>query len=510
MFIVKLSALVLICLLSLYRCFDDIETYKERLKADLLSHKLENYMRRMKLKNSVKEMIFLEERDLKSIKSLDINEKGHKLNYEEFKVRLFALLSNQGYKPLGLNSDEEKIDGWKTYIVLLNAKNESKNEIDKLKVNLNLKSNHKLVKVCLRQDTTDNFAFVLNFDEKCKTRVDKINETFKEADYKSTTSKLSKLHSMQERILSDKIKMKLNNYNNNKNLKNAQNSNNVGSFIEKSSTTYKLETLAQKFSVEELGKIKALIKFAKNNKIIEEIYSLGGDVSIESLVKKNFNFFNNTETSTNKNKSLSDNGDRSDSGNGVSELRVLISKQAELIETMMKELKSIKEEVIKVKVLSNDTINRINKINTINRIDAIQSQSSKKGIKTSSGPSMRMKEVSKAHIKKLAKTASKLDTIQNNSNSNLVINHDKNSNNNTSDTSNKNASDLNKPFIDTNPNNNSSKTNIQQPIPISPFLSNTEIVGSMEDDDLLTDDRSIFTKTTKDIDNSMIDDFIDP
>jgi len=68
------------------------------------------------------------------------------------------------------------------------------------------------------------------------------------------------------------------------------------SFLEKSSSTsttntgteakfYSLNSIADRFSVEELDKIKSIIKFAKKNKIIDKIYSSKGDVLIDNLIK---------------------------------------------------------------------------------------------------------------------------------------------------------------------------------------------------------------------------------
>lgn len=66
-----------------------------------------------------------------------------------------------------------------------------------------------------------------------------------------------------------------------------------GSFIEKSAkvgknekTSFSLDSLAEKFSIDELKKIKSLIKFAKNNKILDLIYEKSGDVKMDKFLNQ--------------------------------------------------------------------------------------------------------------------------------------------------------------------------------------------------------------------------------
>jgi hypothetical protein len=132
---------------------------------------------------------------------------------------------------VGINKDAEVLENWKIYMLLLSGNN-----------------NHKIFKICY--PIQDAFAIVLpNFETKCESYANKYNR-LKENSVKQIQTK---------------------------------------SFLEKSSAVdskYSIDALAEKFSVEELVKIKSLIKFAKRNKVIDKIYEKGGDVDINDIIEK--------------------------------------------------------------------------------------------------------------------------------------------------------------------------------------------------------------------------------
>jgi hypothetical protein len=170
---------------------------------------------------------------LNKLNAADVNYKNN--DYDEMRAKVFGWfykIRSENYKGMsivGTNRDVERIDDWKMYMILLSGNN-----------------NHKILKVCY--PISGNFAIVLqNFETKCEGYVRKIGNM---RQMKTQTK----------------------------------------SFLEKSSTTveskYSIESLADKFSVEELVKIKSLIKFAKRNKVIDKIYDKGGDVDIAELFEK--------------------------------------------------------------------------------------------------------------------------------------------------------------------------------------------------------------------------------
>ena len=55
---------------------------------------------------------------------------------------------------------------------------------------------------------------------------------------------------------------------------------------------FSLDSLSQKFSIDELNKIKSLIKFAKTNQILEKIYEKNGDITLNDLLDKENMLFN--------------------------------------------------------------------------------------------------------------------------------------------------------------------------------------------------------------------------
>jgi hypothetical protein len=208
------------------------------------------------------------------------------MSNDEFKARIFTYFYKNKqqnlseYKPLGVNIDEETIKGWKVYLILMSS--------------TKMNENHKLLKVCFPEnDSKINFSFVISFDNSCQDLVKNINDN-KILEGENDSSTTAELHSMQNRFVENTINKKIENSALFK-IKNQQNS-----FIEKSSEinsnqqkSFSIDNLAKKFSIEELTKIKALIKFAKQNKILDKIYSKNGEVKIEELVGMPINNLSN-------------------------------------------------------------------------------------------------------------------------------------------------------------------------------------------------------------------------
>ena len=170
---------------------------------------------------------------LNKLTTYDINYQNN--DYDETRAKVFGWfykIRSENYKGMsivGINRDVERIDNWKMYMLLLSGN-----------------SSHKILKVCY--PVLDNFAIVLqNFETKCEGYVKRISK-------------------VRQGMVQTK------------------------SFLEKSSTMvdskYSIESLAEKFSVDELVKIKSLIKFAKRNKVIDKIYEKGGDVDIAEIFEK--------------------------------------------------------------------------------------------------------------------------------------------------------------------------------------------------------------------------------
>jgi hypothetical protein len=325
--------------------------HKQKLIKETAGSKLENYLQKIKMKNNdilntntKDSFIFIDtDADNMIIKQLTeddltFGKMQNENNFDEFKARVFAYLyknktsKTAKYVPIGVNKDEEKVKGWRVYLTLMNSLAGDK---------------HKLIKVCFPEDDPKgNFALVLNkFDESCQGIVQKIEEkkvlalintsnTDINSNFNSNgnlSETTEKLRKMQSQILDSTIRNRLKNT--------LTPTPAANSFLEKSSTTstkksFSMEALAEKFSLEELSKIKALIKFGKDNKIIDEIYKNKGNLKLNELV----NIINNN------NDTLIDSSDSSNNDNNttlqseVRQLKQIIRTQNDKIDSYYKEM----------------------------------------------------------------------------------------------------------------------------------------------------------------------------
>ncbi len=280
---------------------------------------------------------------LKKIKSSDLNfssnESENSFNYvsdqdnnttkinhkDEFKARIFAFIfknvksKSLQYKPIGVNIDEEKIPNWKTFLVLMDYIKDSINHSNltsEKKIDTKNFSDHKLLKVCFPENDKKNFfAIIINFDKSCLDFINFAESVNLLSD--EETTQMDRIRKYQNFLLDSNLRKSL--YDENKIYdkdNDNKHSNYAGSFIEKSQDIVNnnnvndniqviedneksvndgkkegkaigFETLVPKFSVEELNKIKSLIKFAKKNKIMDHIYEKKGDLSLNDLLYTN-------------------------------------------------------------------------------------------------------------------------------------------------------------------------------------------------------------------------------
>lgn len=295
----------------------DFENFKIKFNKSVGLYKLENYLRQIKMKNfgvitekNKQNFIFLDNlnfiqnlSDLNLDKTKDSSSSNNpSLLLDEFKARVFSynfknfkqgkiLSLHEGiYKPVGVNFDEEKVLGWRIYLVLMNS---TKNNI------------HKLLKVCFRENAMDdNFAIVQSFDQSCSDIIKLINE--KGILKRDNSEMAKKLHYMQDKLLSQKLRKKIeksgkgliklptlveNTKKNNSFLETESlsyskyGSANMNNMKSSATTSFSMGQLAQKFSVQELAKIKSLIKFAKKNKILDEIFNHKGEMTLEDFIR---------------------------------------------------------------------------------------------------------------------------------------------------------------------------------------------------------------------------------
>jgi len=270
----------------------------------------------------------------KGLNSLNESNSSKIAKKDDFKARIYAFIFKNiktkklQFTPVGVNFDEESIPNWKIFLVLMDyikdssLPSSSNNNIDKVP------SEHKLLKVCFPDDDGKNiFAIVVNFDKSCLEYVNFANSFFllsNEENQQMNGFKVYKKHLINENNLQQQTNKR---FINNRNSKVTGNKH--GSFIEKSqniieddtnnnleNTNSNLENnqlnkksikekesgkpisfdnLVNKFTVEELNKIKSLIKFAKKNKIMQDIYVKKGDINIHDLVKARSPKINNSD-----------------------------------------------------------------------------------------------------------------------------------------------------------------------------------------------------------------------
>lgn len=426
----------------------NFNTLKEKLIQKTFVFKLENYLRKIKMKNlgiindaNKDDFLFIDTNDKDklilnnlSISNVNFNKMQDQKDFDEFKARVFTYIfknKNLGkeemYTPLGVNIDEEKFPGWKIYIVLMNSVSRG--------------NKHKLLKVCFRENTPeDNFALIMNFDKTCNELITQIveKEVMKEDNSEST----KKLHYMQSKILEDKLKQKF--------VGKGINSNNKhNSFIEKSADSstasdspaksFHMDTLANKFSVEELAKIKSLIKFAKTNQILEEVYSKKGDVKIEDLFNpkdngtinltshsinsnqtvissSSINIPSNTNTNTNTKSSFNETSDINVNSlqSEILGLRSIISNQNMKMENYFQSMNSNMnemKEIIKILKHNIDESN-VQKVKGENNKTNISSQEGSVNTNNINSPNKELKKLIKNNKgKKTAKTTKPLNTL---------------------------------------------------------------------------------------------------
>jgi hypothetical protein len=200
-------------------------------------------------------IVFLDKDELITnlLESESINFGSPAENLMKLKTKLFALYFTKvsekfkEFKFVGVNEDEEKIKDWNVQLILF-----SKDET------------HKLFKLCSPEN--EYFAIFLQFDKKC--------EEFKNMVEAKEILKVE----IKKDEASGKLKESLMNKNE--------------SFLEKSEITkteknYSIDDLANKFSVQELNKIKFLLKFAKRNKVLDKIYEKEGDIELSELTGSN-------------------------------------------------------------------------------------------------------------------------------------------------------------------------------------------------------------------------------
>lgn len=144
---------------------------KEKVKIEkaLNQQKLSNYLTKLMMKNDNiidKDMYFLDNEDFQ-FGNEDINYSSMQLRDDdnEFKARVFALkwgLANEKKKelrPYHVKDGDEKIENWKTFLVLMMGKDED----------------YVLKKVCFPDRQGENFAIVTEFSKNCKDKVEFIN-----------------------------------------------------------------------------------------------------------------------------------------------------------------------------------------------------------------------------------------------------------------------------------------------------------------------------------------------
>lgn len=260
---------------------------------------------------------------LKKISSKDLNLSSNELEKsfnteavripqrDDFKARLFAFYFKNiktkcmKFKPIGVSFDEERIPDWKVFLVLMDYSDNNKEKYaERTNKNKIFEVDHKLVKVCYPEKNLNIvFAIVLNFDKSCldyvnlSSSVDLLSENSTEDTIKFKNfqnSLMDKDSSLSENFIngfdninspnpplsfleksqnvSEKISSYKANFNDNRVKEQKENG-----------KTFGLDSLVSKFSVEELNKIKSLIKFAKKNKIMDDIYKKKGEMSLSDL-----------------------------------------------------------------------------------------------------------------------------------------------------------------------------------------------------------------------------------
>ena len=268
----------------------------------------------------------------------------------EFKARLSALswvrknFENDNFKPYGVSMDKEMIEGWKNYLVLMIG-NAGKHKLIKVCITTTIEDDFSIVtsydKKCVRKITLLKRFNLLNdmslrnrkeakkiIQKRLKlTKRNKLVKSKKQVVINNKHSELKMNNSLSDQLKNYQKKLeelKKENEMKSKNLEMLKKQNEElvklkasmqrkkqlqpKSFIEKNfeeaslimkskigvitpqsqqKKFFSLDSLSHKFSVDELKKIKSLIKFAKINKILDTIYNKNGDVSVNELMNPN-------------------------------------------------------------------------------------------------------------------------------------------------------------------------------------------------------------------------------
>jgi hypothetical protein len=206
---------------------------------------------------------------------------------------------NQAFTPIGVSYDVESINinNWKSYIVLMALTG----------------FENRLSKICFSNNSKGIFIKV-KFDEECSNYVNVLEKNNVFPKHSINNEINNKIKDLEKKVFETQI---INNDNkktdtNNKissensvgieNITSVKQSISSSSFLETSvaskstSKLYSVTQLADKFSVDELSKIKSIIKFAKKNKITDKIYNNKGDITLEELLRQNGKQMNSTET----------------------------------------------------------------------------------------------------------------------------------------------------------------------------------------------------------------------
>ena len=279
----------------------EFQYFIKRLFKEASDLKLENYMKKVELKKLKlldKSIVFLDSyiNEISKLQAKDLSYSISQKNDEsELKARIFAFiyikLSNlTNFKPFSVNKDLEEEKGWNIYVVLLHN------------IDTNNDSNNQLIKICLPEEKGSSYGLIVKFDNTCKEKIDLLNKNhfFEKHEF------AKQIRVMEDKITNSNIKNKFkqtdklattnNNINTQDNINSTKNQqlptkatvHKSSSFIENSANeklqTFSMESLANKFTMDELYKIKSLIKFGKVNKLIDRIYKTNGNVKLEDLI----------------------------------------------------------------------------------------------------------------------------------------------------------------------------------------------------------------------------------
>lgn len=231
-----------------------------------------------------------------------------------------------------INNDNNSIESdWKPYIVLM-----SKQGFE-----------NRLTKICYSESVQSIFIRV-KFDEECSDVISILEENHIINHLKAKKNdKENQVTEIDKKISNSTDTANLNSSFLEKSLITSTVSTINASSSGNKSGAYSMSSLASKFSVDELNKIKSIIKFAKKNKITDKIYNIKGNITLEELIKQQ----------TGK-----DSGNVSTGNNG--ELREFIKYQKDKMNSLESTLKDIQKEIKEIKDKIQGGNSNANSINT--------------------------------------------------------------------------------------------------------------------------------------------------